>query len=304
MVILVVFAIKLGLVAGETTGRGVPDITPQGFTGDVSQRPAVGTWRAVGTYTESKGYNGRVVGEQIVRTWTTARDCKSGTCSYSITRELEGLPATTAPLTPRQDGWYAQFPELLLTCGPGQTWAQRDTFVFRFTAGGRRLQANEVRSSYASACGYGVARVEWTGQIASGERDAPAVAAPATATQQPARLSPAERMAASVKLAVRRDIRRIALRISGARGRQVTLLRAFYATCSVPRGTRAFPCRVNVQADGTASPMFTLRLLVTKTGGRCWRATNDTFIEPGSGVFHYPDSKLQRKLAKPLRGCV
>jgi hypothetical protein len=50
--------------------------------------------------------------------------------------------------------------------------------------------------------------------------------------------------------------------------------------------------------------MFTLRLLVRKTHGRCWRATNDTFIEPGSGIFHYRDSKLQRKLAKPLRGCV
>ena len=191
VVVLVVFAVKLGLIYGSS---GVPDVSPKGFAGDVSQPPRIGTWRAVGTYTLSKGYSGRGVGEQIVRAWSTRKDCRSGPCSYWITRELEGLPPTTARLTLKQDGWHAQFPELVLSCQPGHTWAQRDSFIFRFSAGGRRLQAHEGRTSFASACGYGVAQVEWTGELMPD--GAHSADAPAPAEHRPKPVSASEKMAA------------------------------------------------------------------------------------------------------------
>jgi hypothetical protein len=303
MLVLAVAAIRLGLVAGPLDVWGKPDISPQGFTGDVRQPPSAGAWRATGTYTVNKGYNGRAVGDRIQRLWTTNKDCRLGTCSYSITRELEGLPSTTAPLTLRADGWYAHFPALVLPCQPGHTWAQHDTFVFRFTDRGRRLEAHEARSSYARACGYGVARVEWTAELI--QREGEAVEAGGVTSDDVGSTSEARAMAASVRRAVDRDIRRIVLRISAARGQRIGLPgRPHYSSCrpgGEGRSRAEFVCRVAILAK---NGLFGIRVLVTEVDGRCWQGINDRWEEPGKGEFPYPDTKLQRQLAaKPLRGC-
>jgi hypothetical protein len=153
--------------------RGAPNVAAAaGFNGDVSQSPRGGTWRATGTYTTNRGYSGgRTVGEQIVRRWTIARRCASGTCSLFLTRQMRDLPPLTAPLRLKRDGWHATFPELTLFCRPPDvTWQQRSTVVYRFTNGGRSAQAHEVNLSYAEKCGYGTSRLDWVAEHA-GDRE-------------------------------------------------------------------------------------------------------------------------------------
>ena len=304
MLILVVAAMRLGLMPGPMDVWGKPDVSPQGFTGDVRQPPTAGTWLAIGTYTTYKGYDGRAVGEKIERRWITTKDCTPGACSYSITRELENSPSTTAPLTLRPDGWHAQFPDVVLRCRWGRTWAARATFVFRFTDAGRHLEAHEVRSSHARGCGYAVARVDWTAGVAYEGADAPAGGPLPSDIDGPT--TQARAVAGSVRLAADRHVRRIVLRISAARGQRVRLpASAGYTSCrpgGEGRSRAAFVCRVAILAK---TGLFGVRILVTKFDGRCWEGLDDLWEEPGRGEFPFADSKLQRRLAaKPLRGCV
>ena len=310
VLVLVALALRLGLADNPMTARGMPDTSPRGFSGDVRQPPSVGTWRATGTYLESKGYYGRGVGEQIERRWTTAKDCRAGTCSYSMTRQLADLPPVTATLRLQSDGWHATFPQLTLSCQPGHTWQQQTTFVFRFTHGGRRLRANEVHHSFADACGWGVSRVEWTAERVAGGREAPADIGPVGRDAGPVNGIREDEMAASVRRAVRADTERIATRISVARERHIELkARPHSSSCRSRENTRsrrgaAFQCSVVIYSTDTEYPVFTVQFLVAEIEGRCWRAINNLFSDPVGGIHRFPDSDLGRQLAvEPLRGC-
>jgi hypothetical protein len=141
---------------------------PAGFTGDVSQPPAVGAWTATGTVTSSQGYGADPIGQPFVRSWSIARSCRTGRpCDYVMTRQVPGQAPERARLVLASDGWHGQLPTTLYVCGHTATgraiyWPQVSVFVARFTDGGRTAEVNQRDLSYTPACGYGTHTVSWT----------------------------------------------------------------------------------------------------------------------------------------------
>jgi uncharacterized RDD family membrane protein YckC len=166
LVTLAATAISIAVILPILKHRHVSVPPAAGFTGNVSEPPADGQWRAVGTTTSSSGYSNDYAGRQTLRSWVISRDCAGGRCSFSLTVELPREAPATAALVPRSDGWHAVFPVRIFPCGytsAGGTiyWPQHTTAVLRFTGSGRVAEANMRYFSQTPACGYGTALTVW-----------------------------------------------------------------------------------------------------------------------------------------------
>jgi hypothetical protein len=296
-------------------GRARPDVAPPaGFSGDVRERPAVGEWRAAGRTTSTAGYLGaRDVGETIVRRWTTARRCAAGSCSYVLTRELAAGDRLTSPLTRQGDGWHATFNKTLpckVVDGRQVSWNQRSSFVFRFTKGGRRVEAHQVDVSFAPKCGYGTSRVDWTAAVVSAATarslggDGPVPRGRGHVNRIGERA-----MAASVGRAATAGAATIRAQVADVIDRRVRLeVLPMQARCrsrqNTPSGRGApFECLV-AAINPDDGRRFVLDVLVAAIEGRCWRGVN-VAVKGADGRWRdYKKAAVQRALGQaPLRGC-
>ena len=307
-VVLTVAALELAPIYAEW--RGGPDVDPPaGFTGDVSQPPTEGAWRATGTYTDVRGYLGRDVGERIVRRWWTERRCAAAGCSYVLTREMARHAPQSARLVLRDDGWHATFPKLVLNCSPTAQWEQETEFVLRFTSGGRALAGHEVHHSFAPECGYGVSRVDWTAHRAADPAGAVAGDGPVAPHTGPVNAITELAMALSVARVVTQRIAGIERQVGEALGRDVALA-VDDTSCRSRENTRsrtgsAFTCFVEATQMRAPGGHFTIGVLVSGIEGRCWRGVHYGFApRPHTRPTRYDEDVIERNLAyDPLRGC-
>jgi len=306
---LTALAVVVLIIVGPGLLRAPAVKPPAGFSGDVSQAPRVGVWRAVGTYTSIKGHLGRAEGEQIVRRWTTSRRCSRGKCAYFITRELADLPPTTARLKPQRDGWHATFPVLVLSCSDSATWRQQTSFIFRFTKGGTAAQAHEVHHSYARACGSGVSRVDWQATLAANPTAALSDDGAVSRGKGPVNGISERAMAASVQYVLDRRTPDLGRQLGGAVGRDISLdpvQTSCRSRLNAPVQTgSAFECWT--LADQTRPPTSEVMLgvVVTDIEGRCWRGVHFGYaLGRHAPAQDYAAADVENELAyRPLRGC-
>ncbi|HEX4732824.1 MAG TPA: RDD family protein [Thermoleophilaceae bacterium] len=140
-----------------------------GFAGDNSQPPAEGT------YSARAMIGGRPVVElpankPLVRSWQIAKRCAGSTCSYEITRTVDGASNETGTLAPAADGWHVTFPTkgFRATC-PGSshvtTVRRRAAFVMHFDAGGRTAEAHESNAFQSDDCGAFARQMDWNASL-------------------------------------------------------------------------------------------------------------------------------------------
>jgi len=145
-----------------------------GFPGSYNrQAPQSGAWQATGATSWTAGYLGEYAGRQHTESWTIRHACASsslGSCSFVLTRNIQGIAPASAPLVEAQDGWHATFVLGVFPCesrdGTTAGWQQSSTMILTFADGGQLAQAHEQNESYSAACGYGADGVSWTAQPA------------------------------------------------------------------------------------------------------------------------------------------
>jgi hypothetical protein len=171
----------LGLAVGVTTVVATsggarsyrePRMPPAvGFAPTSKQEPHTGPWLATATVISSIGYSDDAPGTRYSRAWGIGKVCWPAPrgCQFTLTRQIAGEPAVSAPLVWHPDGWHATFPLRSYSCryvgGKWVDWQQQDSMVLVFADGGRTTTVHERRFSEAPACGYGTDTVGWTARL-------------------------------------------------------------------------------------------------------------------------------------------
>lgn len=229
-----------------------------------------------------------------------------------MTRELADGERLKSPLTRRADGWHATFDKTMpcrVVDGKQLTWNQRSSFVLRFANGGRRAEAHQVDLSYATPCGYGTSRIDWTAAMVS-PAAARSIGNDAAVRRDRGHVNGIGEaaMATSVGRAARAGAATIRAQVAVAVDRPVRLKLHPKTICrsrlNTPAPTGApFEC-IAVATDAEKPERFVIQIVVTDIEGRCWRGVA-VAVKRGDGRWvDYEKTAIERVLGRaPLRGC-